>query len=120
MSDEDTDADDFELPKSAANGRRVSDRRDKSIGLSPVLEHTFPKGNLRYYAERSGSMSTVQTVKPNRRARLAEKLGEVFDLIGINEVIAGEYYIYSLDTMFLTTLFRNAMLVDAISLWVCL
>jgi hypothetical protein len=105
MSDEDTDADDFELPKSAANSRRVSDRRDKTIGLSPVLEHTFPKVDLRYHAERSGSMSTVQTVKPNRRARLAEKLGEVFDLIGINEVIAGGYYIYSLDAMSLTTLF---------------
>lgn len=104
MSDEDTDADDFELPKSAANSRRVSDRRDKSIGLSPVLEHTSPKVDMRYYAGRSGSMSTVQTVKPNRRARLAEKLGEVFDLIGINEVIAGGYYIYSLDTMCLTIL----------------
>jgi sterol 3beta-glucosyltransferase len=104
MSDEDTDADDFELPKSAAKSRRVSDRRDKSIGLSPVLEHFSPKVDLRYHAERSGSMSTVQTVKPNRRARLAEKLGEVFDLVGINEVIAGGYCIYSLDTMFLTTL----------------
>jgi hypothetical protein len=103
ISDEDTDADDFELPKSAASSRRVGDRRDKSIGLSPVLEHFSPKVGLRYHAERSGSMSTVQTVKPNRRARLAEKLGEVFDLIGINEVIAGGYYIYSLDTMLLTT-----------------
>jgi hypothetical protein len=100
MFDEDTDADDFELPKSS---RRVSNRRDKPIGLSPVLEHTFPKVDLRYHAERTGSMSTVQTVKPNRRARLAEKLGEVFDLVGINEVIAGGYNIYSLDTTFLTT-----------------
>jgi len=104
MSDDDTDADDFEIPKSAANSRRVSDRRDKSMGLSPVLEHTFPKVDLRYLAERSGSISTVQTVKPNRRARLAEKLGEVFDLVGINEVIAGRLYIYLLDMMFLTTL----------------
>lgn len=96
MSDEDTDGDDFELPKSAANSRRFSDMRDKSIGLSPVLEHFSPKVDLRYHAERSASMSTVQTVKPNRRARLAEKLGEVFDLVGINEVITGGYYIYSL------------------------
>ena len=95
MSDEDTDADDFELPKSVATSRRASNRRDKLVGLSPVLEHTFPKVDLRYHAERSGSMSTVQTVKPNRRARLAEKLGEVFDLVGINEVIAGGYCIYS-------------------------
>jgi len=107
MSDEDTDADDFELPKSAANSRRVSDKRDKAIGLSPVLEHTSPKFDLRYHAERSGSMSTVQTVKPNRRARLAEKLGEVFDLVGINEVIAGGYYINSLGMMFLTTRFAE-------------
>jgi len=104
MSDEDTDADDFELPKSVATSRRLSKGRDKSIGLSPVLEHAFPKVDLRYHAERSGSMSTVQTVKPNRRARLAEKLGEVFDLIGINEVIAGRYYIYSRDTNFLTAI----------------
>lgn len=104
MSDEDTDGDDFELPKSAANSRRFSDKRDKSIGLSPVLEHFSPKVDLRYHAERSASMSTVQTVKPNRRARLAEKLGEVFDLVGINEVITGGYYIYSLFTMSLTTL----------------
>jgi len=103
VSDEDTDADDFELPKSVATSRRVGNRRDKSIALSPVLEHTSPKVDLRYHAERSGSMSTVQTVKPNRRARLAEKLGEVFDLVGINEVVAGEYYVYSLDTRFLIT-----------------
>jgi sterol 3beta-glucosyltransferase len=94
MSDEDTDADDFELPKSVATSRRASNRRDRLVGLSPVLEHTSPKVDLRYHAERSGSMSTVQTVKPNRRARLAEKLGEVFDL-GINEVIAGGYCMHS-------------------------
>ena len=103
ISDDETDADDFELPKSVATSRRVSYRRDRPIGLSPVLEHTFPKADLRYHAERSGSMSTVQTVRPNRRARLAKKLGEVFDLIGINEVIAGEDHAYTLDAMFLTT-----------------
>jgi hypothetical protein len=91
MSDEDTDADDFELPKSPAASRRVSSRKDRLIGLSPVLEHASPKLDLRHHAERSRSMSTVQTVKPNRRARLAEKLAEVFEIIGINEVIAGEY-----------------------------
>ena len=107
ISDEDTDADDFELPKSVATSRRASNRRDKPTGLSPVLEHTFPKVDLRYQAERSGSMSTVQTVKPNRRARLAEKLGEVFDLIGINEVIAGGYHTSTLDTSLLTTVFSE-------------
>jgi len=91
MSDEDTDADDFELPKSPAANRRVSSRKDRPIGLSPVLEHASPKSDLRHHAGRSGSMSTVQTVKPNRRARLAEKLAEVFEISGINEVIAGEY-----------------------------
>jgi sterol 3beta-glucosyltransferase len=92
-SDEETDADDFELPKSVATNRRVSSKKDKPIGLSPVLEHVTPKFNLRYHAERSGSISTVQNVKPSRRARLAEKLAEVFDIVGINEVIAGGYYI---------------------------
>lgn len=103
ISDEDTDADDFELPKSVATSRRASNRREKPIALSPVLEHTFPRVDLRYHAERSGSMSTVQTVKPNRRARLAEKLGEVFDLIGVKEVIAGGYHTHTLDMMFLIT-----------------
>ena len=91
MSDEDTDADDFELPKSLAVSRRVSSWKDRPIGLSPVLEHASPKFDPQHHAERSRSMSTVQTVKPNRRARLAEKLAEVFEISGINEVITGEY-----------------------------
>ncbi len=86
--DEDTDADDFELPKSVAASRRVS-RKDRPIGLSPVLEHASPKFVLQHHAERSGSTSTVKTVKLNRRARLAEKLADVFDINGINEVVAG-------------------------------
>ncbi|KAH9044774.1 hypothetical protein EDB85DRAFT_2070865 [Lactarius pseudohatsudake] len=85
--DEDTDADDFELPKSVAASRRVS-RKDRPIGLSPVLEHASPKFVSQHHAERSGSTSTVKTVKLNRRARLAEKLADVFDINGINEVIA--------------------------------
>jgi sterol 3beta-glucosyltransferase len=90
MSDEDTDADDFELPKSVGRSQRVS-RKDRPIGLSPVLEHTFPKFDGTHHTGRSvGSTSTVKTVKLNRRARLAEKLAEVFDIGGINEVIAGE------------------------------
>ena len=120
VSDEETDADDFELPKSVAASRRAGSKSDKPIGLSPVLEHATPKFNPRYHTEHSGSMSTVQTVKPNRRARLAEKLAEVFDTAGINEVIAGEYYIYSLSPTFIPDgHFRNAVLVDALSLWVC-
>ncbi|KAH9081951.1 hypothetical protein EDB83DRAFT_2503137 [Lactarius deliciosus] len=85
--DEDTDADDFELPKSVAASRRVS-RKDRPIGLSPVLEHASPKFVSQHHAERSGSTSTVKTVKLNRRARLAEKLADVFDINGINEVVA--------------------------------
>ena len=84
-SDEDTDADDFELPKSS---RRVS-KKDRPIGLSPVLEHVSPKFVFQHHAERSGSTSTVKTVKLNRRARLAEKLADVFEINGINEVVAG-------------------------------
>lgn len=91
MSDEDTDADDFEVPKSLAASRRVGGRKDRQIGLSPVLEHASPKFDMRHHIERSGSMSTFQTVKPGRRARLAEKLAEVFEVAGINEVIAGGY-----------------------------
>ncbi|KAI0307934.1 glycosyltransferase family 1 protein [Multifurca ochricompacta] len=86
-SDEDTDADDFELPKPVTTSRRFS-KKDRPTALSPVLEHASPKFDLRHHAERSGSLSTVKTVKLNRRARLAEKLAEVFDINGINEVIA--------------------------------
>ncbi|KAF8269299.1 hypothetical protein EI94DRAFT_1771268 [Lactarius quietus] len=86
-SDEDTDADDFELPKSVAASRRVS-RKDRNIGLSPVLEHASPKFVFQHHAERSGSTSTVKTVKLNRRARLAEKLADVFEINGLNEVVA--------------------------------
>jgi sterol 3beta-glucosyltransferase len=120
MSDEETDADDFELPKSVAPKRRVS-KKDRPIGLSPVLEHAFPKSDRRYHAEREGSVSTVTTVttvKLNRRARLAEKLAEVFDTGGINEVIAGGMHlIHPFDTIILMTGFffvRDALLVDAI------
>jgi hypothetical protein len=95
MSDEDTDADDFELPKSLTASRRVGSRKDRQVGLSPVLEHASPKFDMRHHIERSGSMSTFQTVKPSRRARLAEKLAEVFEIAGINEVIAGGYCISS-------------------------
>ena len=94
ISDEDTDADDFELPNSITTSHRAG-RKDRPIGLSPVLEHGFPKSDLRRHAERSGSMSTVKTVKLSRRARLAEKLAEVFDIGGINEVIAGRSYAVS-------------------------
>jgi len=104
MSDEDTDADDFELPRSLAASRRVGSRKDRQIGLSPVLEHASPKFAMRHHIERSGSMSTFQTVKPSRRARLAEKLAEVFEIAGINEVIAGGYYIYFTSKTFLTAI----------------
>ena len=86
--EEDTDADDFELPKSVSASRRVS-KKDRPIGLSPVLEHNSPKFVFQHHAERSGSTSTVKTVKLNRRARLAEKLADVFEINGINEVVAG-------------------------------
>jgi sterol 3beta-glucosyltransferase len=117
ISDEETDADDFELPKSVARNRRVS-KKDRPVGLSPVLEHAFPKFDRRYHAEREGSVSTVTTVKLNRRARLAEKLAEVFDIGGINEVIAGGMHlVHPFHTIILTAVFfsvRNALLVDAI------
>jgi hypothetical protein len=36
--------------------------------------------------------ASMVSVKIQRRARLAEKLGEVFELQGIKEVWAGTYY----------------------------
>ena len=42
---------------------------------------------MKPHSTRSGSMATV---KLQRRARLAEKLREIFEISGIEEVIAGE------------------------------
>ncbi|EKM60815.1 glycosyltransferase family 1 protein [Phanerochaete carnosa HHB-10118-sp] len=53
--------------------------------LSPLPELDFLESNTKSHPSRSGSMATV---KLQRRARLAEKLREVFDVPGIQEVIA--------------------------------
>ncbi|KAI0274778.1 hypothetical protein BC834DRAFT_814654 [Gloeopeniophorella convolvens] len=86
-SDDDIDGDDFEAPRLTIPSRKLS-LRDGPVTLSPVLEHPFPKLDSRHHLERSGSMSTVKTVKLSRRVRLAEKLADVFEITGINEVIA--------------------------------
>lgn len=60
---------------------------------------------------RTGSMATVRV---QRRAKLADKLKDVFELAGIEEVRAGEG-IHSLHLKYLT-LYRNALLVASFCL----
>jgi hypothetical protein len=61
---------------------------------------------------RSGSMATVRI---QRRVRLAEKLKQVFDLDGIEEVWAGMSRLFSCFVISLRSL-RNALLASALRL----
>lgn len=87
MSDDDME-EDFEPNTSTTSdfNRSVNKRSQR---VPPELS-AEPNGsqadNGRRRASRSGSIGTV---KLQRRARLAEKLRDVFDLTGIQEVIAG-------------------------------
>jgi len=53
---------------------------------SPTSIHQSVRGTHRHPPTRSGSMGTV---KIQRRSRLAEKLRDIFELQGIQEVVAG-------------------------------
>lgn len=57
------------------------------MALSPLPELDSLELTAKSHPSRSGSMATV---KLQRRARLAEKLREVFDVPGIQEVVAGQ------------------------------
>lgn len=63
------------------------DKLSPGMPLFPLPELDSLDSPTRSHPARSGSMGTV---KLQRRARLAEKLREVFDLQGIDEVIAGK------------------------------
>lgn len=65
---------------------------DARAPMSALLEDEIGATAARMASERTNSLATVatvKTVKVNRRARLAAKLADVFELSGINEVIAG-------------------------------
>ena len=57
------------------------------LSLAPLPELDSLEVATKAHPARSGSMGTV---KIQRRARLAEKLREVFDVPGIEEVVAGK------------------------------
>lgn len=81
MSDEELE--DFESPHPArptfGHKHNVSNSVSSISDVDGLSSHP--------QSARSGSMSTV---KVKRRARLAEKLRDVFELNGINEVISGK------------------------------
>ena len=63
---------------------------------------------------RAGSMVTV---KPNRRAQLAGKLRDVFELEDIHEVVAGKVDVFTVQVTLLTCpTRRNAVLVASLGL----
>lgn len=85
--EDDADADDFETstPRPADVQKPESLPTSTPIPMAPHLSTSLK----RRAASRSGSMATV---KVNRRARLAEKLREIFDIDVLSEVWAGKYH----------------------------
>ncbi|TFY83983.1 hypothetical protein EWM64_g43 [Hericium alpestre] len=88
MSDEEIEDDDFEVatPGLSSSPIRQSPTQEEEgdAALTPVMQSVA----FRVHPERTGSLATVKTVRLDRRARLAEKLADIFDLSGINEVIS--------------------------------
>jgi sterol 3beta-glucosyltransferase len=64
-----------------------------TLSVSATRQVGDSSAALRPSLSRSGTMATVRM---QRRVRLAEKLKEVFDLDGIQEVLAGERIMYVL------------------------
>ena len=114
VSDEDTEGD-FE-PALGGNITGPSHSGRMSPETIPDLDSSIPDvsasatGDRR--ASRSGSMATV---RQNRRAQLADKLRDVFDLDDINEVVAGKSLSMSGSAQ-AHFVCRDALLATAISL----
>ena len=85
-SDEDTEGDfesrEGESITGPSHSGRLSPETIPDLDSSVLDVHSGTRGT-----SRSGSMATV---RQNRRAQLAEKLRDVFELSNINEVVAGE------------------------------
>ncbi len=84
MSDEEIE-EDFEPTKSNVS-ESPNERTRKRLALPALDLHGI---SAKSHTSRSGSMATV---KLQRRARLAEKLREIFEISGIEEVIAGKWH----------------------------
>lgn len=90
LSEEEVEGD-FEADKEGSPDRRSMNRHSGVMPLPPLPELDSSNSSMgKLHPARSGSMGTVNTVKVERRARLAEKLRDVFDLKGIHEVVSGE------------------------------
>ncbi|THH29724.1 hypothetical protein EUX98_g4467 [Antrodiella citrinella] len=83
LSDEDIE-EDFE-PTAHVSHKSFRERLSITLPPLPELEPSALTGVTKPVPVRSGSMATV---KVQRRARLAEKLRDIFELQGISEVIA--------------------------------
>lgn len=81
MSDEDAEGEDFE-EDGALKSEDVDIPALSQEPVSPLLHADMPS----FILNRTGSMATVRL---ERRTHLAEKLREVFQLGGIEEVVAG-------------------------------
>lgn len=85
LSEEDLE-EDFEPIAEQQMSDSKQDKDNIRVSLAPLPELDILESSTRTNPTRSGSMGTV---KLQRRARLAEKLREVFDVQGIEEVVAG-------------------------------
>lgn len=83
LSEEDADAEDFE-----AATPRPEDVPKPEHATSELPMAFRPGVHMRRRA--SSHAGSITTVKVDRRARLAEKLKEIFELNAIDEVLAGE------------------------------
>ncbi|KAI0343992.1 hypothetical protein BDW22DRAFT_1355240 [Trametopsis cervina] len=87
LSEEDAE-EDFEPMESASFRSKHDNKRRLHLSLQPLAELSLSAqedGTILTHPPRSGSMATV---KVQRRARLAEKLREIFEVPNIEEVIA--------------------------------
>ena len=88
LSDDDPEAEDFEETPRVSNSRPTHVHNRAHPGLTTQSnEQQITPSLSRVIPTRAGSMTTVRV---QRRAGLAEKLREVFELDGIEEVWAGE------------------------------
>lgn len=88
LSEDDPEAEDFEETPRVSNSRPTHvHHRAQSEQITQSNERQITPSLSRIIPTRAGSMTTVRV---QRRAGLAEKLREVFELDGIEEVRAGE------------------------------
>lgn len=107
---EEAEPEDFEdTPRPSESGRLMITNQRVASPLTQAP--SFPVAVRRTVPARSESMMTVRL---QRRVRLAEKLKDVFELQGIEEVWAGTLSVLPLNINLLCFGCRNAMLASSI------